>query len=309
MSYALLFSGQGTQHPGMFPWLSEDTGAAAVAAMDAALAAPWRSVLADPQRRHQNGQAQVLVTGSNLAAWSHLAPLLPGLPVVVAGYSVGELAACACAGALTVADAIGLAAQRAACMDQCAQHVSNRSGQGAGLLSVSGMTEDALHAACPTLDCAIRIAPDHAIWGGTDADLQDASACLIAIGAVCKRLDIAVASHTPRMRDAAQAFAAVLGAASWRQPDFPVVLNATAMPVRQATRLRDGLATQIDHTIDWAACMDALAERGVDCVLEIGAGSPLSALWNRRHGGIPARALADFQGPAGAAEWVRSMQA
>jgi len=296
----------------MFPWLtgaSNTLGAASVAAMEQHLAAPWRSVLADAGLRHQNAIAQVLVTGSNLAAWSCLEPVLPAPPAAVAGYSVGELAACACAGALSVDEAIALAAQRAACMDHSAQQERLRSGQGAGLLSVSGIAEGALRAVCPALDCAIRIGPDHAIWGGSDAELLAASHALSGRGAVCKRLDIGVASHTPRMRGAAQEFSALLAAPAWRNPDFPVVLNASAALGRHATRLREALAQQIDHTIDWTACMDALAERGLHCVLEIGAGNPLSAIWNRRHSGIPARALTDFQGPAGAAEWLRSMQA
>jgi [acyl-carrier-protein] S-malonyltransferase len=309
VTYALIFAGQGTQHPGMFPWLSDDPGAPsaeAVAAMNAALGRPWRQVLEDADLRHRNAIAQVLITGTSLAAWSLLAPHVPQPPAVVAGYSVGELAASGCAGALALGDAVALAAERAACMDDAAAQARAALGQGGGLLSVSGVTEAAMGWLCPALQCAIRIAEDHAIWGGLESDLGAATAALAALGAVCKRLEIGVASHTSQMRGAAQRFTAALAQRPWRAPDCGVVLNADATLCRQSARLQAGLARQLDHTIDWAACMDTLAERGIRCVLEIGPGSPLSALWNRRHAAIPARALADFQGSAGAADWIRA---
>jgi [acyl-carrier-protein] S-malonyltransferase len=52
--------------------------------------------------------------------------------------------------------------------------------------------------------------------------------------------------------------------------------------------------------------MDVIAERGVDCVLEIGPNSALASLWNRRYPTIPARSIEEFKNPEGAAMWVKS---
>ena len=118
MSYALLFPGQGSQHADMLPWLeSEPASAAVVLRMAETLGLDWRERLRDPQWRDANRVAQVLLTGASLAAWAALAPRMPGPPAIVAGYSVGEIAAFACAGAFGIEPALMLAAQRARLMD------------------------------------------------------------------------------------------------------------------------------------------------------------------------------------------------
>jgi hypothetical protein len=97
MSFALLFSGQGTQHAAMMPWLAEDER---VAGMRARLGVnDWRRSLEDPSWAANNANAQTLLTGLALAAWAQLAPMVPP-PEAVAGYSVGELAAFSTAGAV-----------------------------------------------------------------------------------------------------------------------------------------------------------------------------------------------------------------
>lgn len=303
MSYALLFAGQGSQHADMLPWLLPTGGVGAslspaLSAMESALGNAWRSSLQDAALRSRNHFAQTLLTGTSLAAWERLQPRLPGPPAAVAGYSVGELAACACAGVLGVAQAVQLAGQRAQAMDRAAQ------GQGAGLLSISGMGPHQVLQQHPRLSPAIVIDTDHAIYGALLADLDAAQQQISQAGASCKRLAIGVASHTPWMVQASEAFAQVLQPLSLQPPVCPVVLNASARPCRRADEIKLALSAQISNPVDWAACMDALAERGVRCVLEIGPGSALATMWNRRHPAIAARALEEFRDPAGAAAWV-----
>ena len=55
MSYAVLFSGQGTQGPGMLPWLeSEPACRPAFAAMAEVIGSDWRAGLEDAQQRSRN---------------------------------------------------------------------------------------------------------------------------------------------------------------------------------------------------------------------------------------------------------------
>jgi [acyl-carrier-protein] S-malonyltransferase len=75
MSFGLLFSGQGTQHAAMMPWLAEDEH---VAGMRARLGVnDWRRSLEDPAWAARNANAQTLLTGLALAAWAQLAPMVP----------------------------------------------------------------------------------------------------------------------------------------------------------------------------------------------------------------------------------------
>ena len=98
---AILCSGQGTQHPGMFDLVAQapeaqgvwETARAVLEEKD-----PRQFVRdADPATLYSNRVGQILCCTQALAAWaminSHLVE-----PVIIAGYSVGELAAWGCAG-------------------------------------------------------------------------------------------------------------------------------------------------------------------------------------------------------------------
>jgi [acyl-carrier-protein] S-malonyltransferase len=313
MSYGLLFSGQGTQHPAMLPWLeTEPASRAVLAVMAEVIGRDWRAGLDEPKQRSRNGFAQPLITGTALAAWAALAAVLDAPPAVVAGYSVGELPAFACAGVFTTQTAITLALQRAQHMEAAV------AGLDTGLLSVSGLSVaqvlQALNAeptneANEALECAIEIGTGQAIYAGESAVLSRSTQALSAMGAVCKRLDVRVASHSHWMASAAVGFAAQLEGLSFARPQAAVVLNATGASTRDPQTLRHALAAQIDHTVQWAACMDTLAEQGVACVIEIGAGATLAKMWNQRHPTIPARALDEFRDVAGVARWVTRFSA
>jgi len=302
VSYALVFAGQGNQYPQMMPWLTvEQNPSAALLEMERVVGAAWRTTLENQALRSKGGFAQPLVVGTALAAWALLKPLLPRTPTVVVGYSVGELAAFASAGVISVETAMGLATRRADWMDR-----SVRGDSSSGLMSISGLPVRSVLEQFPRLHCAILIDFDHAIFGALSGDLDQAQTELAGTSALCKRLAIDVASHTPLMAAASEGFSEVLNAVSFYPPEFPIVLNARATLSRRVSELKTALGAQLCMTIDWAACMDAIAERGVHCVLEIGPNSALASLWNRRHPTIPARSIEEFKNPRGAAAWVQS---
>ena len=297
MSYALLFPGQGSQHAEMLPWLESQAAAQpTLQRMAQAIGADWRVRLQDSDFLHANAIAQPLVTGTALAAWAVLQPLLKTAPAIVAGYSVGELPAFACAGVFDTAAALSLATRRAAAMD--------RAGAGAitGLLSVSGLPADQVAA---PLECAIRLGPTHHIFAGRRVELEAAEPLLTAAGAQCKWLEVRLASHSSWMTTASVEVAALLQALPLAAPDCPVATNFSGNATRRVEVLRHDLAQQISHTVEWAACMEAVAERGVHCVLELGAGHALAKLWAQRFPDIPVRSLEDFRSPEAVAAWVR----
>ncbi len=301
MSWGLLFPGQGTQHPGMLPWLEAAPAAAgACAELVARLGADWRGRLADTGWADRNAVAQPLLAGVCLAGWEALRADVPA-PAVVAGYSVGEIASFCAAGVFDVATAMRIATLRAAAMDRCAR------GGAAGMMGVSDL--DAVAAAALArqhgLGVAIRLSADQCVLGGAAVDLDRAAKALSALGARCKRLAIGVASHTPAMAGATAALREALAAIPFGQPAALVVCDATGRVERDVAALKKALAAQVSQTIPWDVCMDTMAERGVRCVLEMGPGTALSRLWNARHPGVPARAIDDFRSPASAAAWVR----
>jgi [acyl-carrier-protein] S-malonyltransferase len=302
VSYALVFAGQGNQHPQMMPWLTvEQNPSVALLEMERVVGADWRTTLENQALCSKGGFAQPLVVGTALAAWALLKPLLPRPPTLVAGYSVGELAAFATAGVISVETAMGLATNRADWMDR-----SVRDGGRSGLISISGLAVRSVLAQLPRLNCAIVFDYDHAIFGAFSSDLDQAQTELAGTSAICKRLAIDVASHTPLMASASEGFSEVLARVTFQPPEFPIVLNFCATVGRRIGELKTALGAQLCTTINWAECMDVIAERGVHCVLEIGPNRALASLWNRRHPMIPARSIEEFKNLEGAAMWVQS---
>ena len=300
MTLALLFPGQGTQHETMLPWLEAEPAARPVLAwMAERLGDDWRARVADAAWSQSNAIAQPLVTGASLAAWAALADGLPRV-VAVAGYSVGELAACVAAGMLAADDALALSQRRAAAMDACA-------GDGqSGLLGLSNVDPEDVAAACARwgLEVAIRTGARRCIVGGDRAALDAAAAHLAALGAKTTPLGVRVASHTRAMRAAVPALAQALAGARWQPPRVAWVAGITGAAERDPAAVQRLLAEQVATTVRWDACMDAVAERRPDAVLEVGPGTTLARLWRERFPAIPARACDEFASRREIVEWI-----
>ena len=298
MSFALLFSGQGTQHPAMLPWLADDglvrDTCARLGVVD------WRRALADQVWAQRNDNAQTLLTGLALAAWNQLAPRVAS-PAAVAGYSVGELAAFSAAGVIDPETTAALASKRADAMDRCAAGVPG------GLLAVSGLAEPRLEQLRVEtgLAIAIRNGIESVILGGPITALDEAERKASLEGAQCTRLRINVASHTPWMREAAESFSRTLADVRFHPPRI-VLFSNTGDRIRDAASGRVALAAQIDSTVRWDECMENVAARQVICVLEVGPGQALARMWNKRYPTIPARACDDFRSAAAIAAWLTS---
>ena len=299
MSLAVLFTGQGAQHPAMLPWLG---GGSLIAATEARLGVPdWRRALEDPAWAARNRHAQILLTGVALAAWAEIAARLPP-PAVVAGYSVGELAAFSAAGVFPADMALDLAVARAEAMDRCA------AASPGGLLAVGGLDEAEVLQMIDgsALAVAIRIDRSSLVVGGPREALDDFETRAASHGARCTRLAVSVASHTPAMQGAADAFLAELAHRSLRAPAVPLIANATGDRLHDAAAARAALARQVAATVRWSDCLDSVHARRVTCVLEVGPGRALAAGWNRAHPEVPARSAEDFRSLDALVAWVRA---
>jgi [acyl-carrier-protein] S-malonyltransferase len=297
MGYAVVFAGQGMQHAAMLPWLAED---AMVEQMRTALGlGDWRANLDDGNWASCNANAQVLLTGLNLAAWAQLSPSLPP-PAAVAGYSVGELSSFATAGVFEATSALALAGTRARAMDRCAQLTPG------GLLAVNGMRSAQIERLCGESGCTIAIDNDsHAVvLGGPQAALEAAELAAQAAGAKCTRLKVNVASHTLWMHAAAGEFTLALSTLPLRSPQVPLFSN-TGERITSSAQAARALALQIEQTVRWSACMDHIHMRRVGCVLEVGPGAALARMWNERFPDVPARSADEFRSKSAIVDWVQ----
>lgn len=295
MSLALLFSGQGMQHPAMLPWLAQDD---TVLAVEHVLGADWRGRLADGEWAGRNAVAQPLLTGLSLAAWNQLAPLLP-TPAALAGYSIGEIAACAAAGVYDNISAIKLAQRRAALMDAGGQTHPT------GLLGIGGLAAPLLARLCTDFNLAIAIRNDidSVVVGGLRAVLPAAAEAAQRQGARVTVLNVRIASHTAWMADAARGFAQWMEPLPFEVPQAALFSNVAGR-VTSVPAIKDALAGQIDHTVRWDECMESIVARRVRCVLEIGPGHALAHMWTRHYPRIPARSVDEFRSTQAIVDWV-----
>lgn len=296
MGFAIVFSGQGMQHTAMLPWVRHDE---LVELTRIHLnVVDWRAALNDVAWASNNANAQVLLTGINLAAWKQLSGLLPH-PAAAAGYSVGELASFAATGVFDTRTALALADARARAMDRCAAATPG------GLLAISGLPRAAIERLCSESGAVTAIDNGiHAVvLGGPHAALVAVAAKAEAAGARCTWLKVSVASHTPWMRAAAEAFAQTLSSLTLCAPAVPLFSN-TGERITSGAQAARALALQIAQTVQWSACMDSLYARQVRCVLEIGPGAALARMWNERFPDVPARCADEFRSVPAIVDWV-----
>lgn len=301
MSLGLLFPGQGTQHPAMLPWLdTPGPHTPTLQRMAAELGDNWRARLHEPAWGFQNGVAQCLLTGVNLAAWAAVQQQVP-TPRAVAGYSVGELAAFCAAGVFSAQDALDLSLTRARLMDQAveARHT--------GLIAIHGLGTVDVAALCArhSVFLAITLHASAHVVGGFHTALASTAAEALQMGATTTPLNVPLASHTPLLAMAVAPLYAELAQRPFSPPQMALVCNRHGHTEHRPEALRTVLAEQIAQTVPWQTCMETLKEHGVTCVLEIGPGTSLSRLWQGLYPDIPARSLDEFQHPDSAVAWVR----
>lgn len=282
---AIVFPGQGSQRSGMLDRLPAVPDLDRL--MDAAEALsglPLREIAAgaDEAALADTRAAQPLLY---LADWAWGVTLLSeGLdPVALAGHSLGELAAVAVAGCVSVEAGLELVVLRSRLMAEAAQAVP---GAMAAVLGLDGATVKAVVEGIPRVWVANDNAPGQVVISGAkDAVDGPALQALAEVGA--RRvvpLAVSGAFHSPLMQPAAEAFADVLRRTPFRDAAYPIVQNTTARPARDGDEIREHLAEQIASPVRWTETMLALKELGVATLVEAGPGSVLTGLARRVEG-------------------------
>ena len=307
----IVCSGQGGQGPQMFDLVAAEPAVAPVfsAAAEALGGQDPRDLALQGDRVvHRNAIAQMLCCTATLAAWAVLEPFVTR-PLIVAGYSAGEMPAWAVAGIIGAPATITLTARRAALMDEETEVP-------AGLAAIVGLPRDTVEIVCRAhgLDVAIVNGPAHFIIGGRAIDLDAALDDATWRGARrAVRLPVDVASHTPRLRTAGERFADALreGIGQGTIPGDVRLISgidgARSLDRGWYCKARGAnLAAQISTPIDWAACMATCFAARPARILELGPGSALARMMTEVEPDVPARSLSDFRSLEGVKRWLRT---
>ncbi|MFV2123312.1 acyltransferase domain-containing protein [Micromonospora sp. LOL_013] len=292
---AVLSPGQGSQKPGFLtPWL-DLPGAEARLRWWSALAGVdlvHLGTTADADEIKDTARTQPLLVAAALLAAEHLPGGLPaghrrgGLydVAVVAGHSVGELAAASLAGVLPAESAITLAAVRGREMAAaCALEPS-------GMAAVLGGDRDEVLAAIDRhgLHPANHNGAGQIVVAGATGQLEKFVAEPPARVRVAV-LQVAGAFHTPYMAPAEQALASVAAGIIPADPTRILLSNLDGAAVDHGRELLQRLVRQVTAPVRWDLCMHTLADLGVTGILELPPAGTLAGLVKRefKDRGVP----------------------
>src|SRR5690349_645617 len=288
---AFIFPGQGSQYVGMGKQLYDASPAARriFDQADAALGFPLSTLCFEgPQEELDdtyNAQPAILTycIASLEAMKERFVPLgYGGAPMLVAGHSMGEFTALVAAGVLDFEDALKLVRERGRLMKE-----SGELNPG-GMAAVVGLDEQALHEVVQeaqsegVVTLANANSPGQTVLSGEIVALQRAMDLAKARGArLVQRLAVSIASHSPLMQQAAQAFGELLSRINLRPPEVPLIANISAQALTTVEELRAELTAQLTGPVQWTRSVQAMVAQGVDTFVEIGPKQVLSGLIKR----------------------------
>ena len=289
---ALIFPGQGSQAVGMAKALAEDfpQARAVLDAVDDALSQKLSRLMFEGpvEELTLTANAQPALMAASLAVLRVL-EAERGLDLTrdvacVAGHSLGEYAALAAAGSLSIADAARLLRLRGEAMqDAVAPGIGAMAALiGTDLDAARGIAE----AAALEADAVCDVANDNG--GGQVVLSGDRAAVERAVGIATERgvkravmLNVSAPFHCRLMAPAADAMARALAAVTLNAPRVTLYANVTASPVSEPAAIRAALVEQVTGTVRWRECVAAMAATGVEGFYELGAGKVLTGLVKR----------------------------
>ncbi len=276
---AFLFPGQGSQYTGMGKALADTYDPArkvfdeADEALGFALSRLCFEGPDDELRKTENTQPALLTV--SVAAYRVLESLGHG-PSMVAGHSLGEYSALVAAGCLNFQDAVRLVRKRGGYMQEA---VPQGLGAMAALLKLpDGKLHQVLQEAAQgeVVTAANLNSPTQVVIAGNIHAVE--RAMNLAKNAGAKRailLPVSAPFHSPLMRPAQERLRADLDATNFADLQFPLIDNWQAREITAGVDARQSLYEQVPNPVRWTDTILQFAARGIQRVVEVGAGSVL----------------------------------
>lgn len=281
---AIVAPGQGAQKPGFLTdWMDDPTFAAHLAWLSAVadidLAA--HGTTSDEATIKDTAVAQPLLVAASLAtAWS-VDPEIFSRADVLAGHSVGEIAAGAAAGAFSPEAAMVLVRERGRAMAEAAAMVRT------SMTAVIAGDPDEVLAAIEAagLTPANHNGKGQVVAAGTMEQLEALAANPPARARLVP-LSVAGAFHTVHMEPAVDHLRDVARAMPTATPTTALLSNRDGATVRDGREFADRLVAQVAHPVRWDLCMASMAESGVTGMMELAPAGTLTGIAKRNLKGV-----------------------
>lgn len=272
---AFVFSGQGAQFPGMGKAFYERDRNVRALFDEAEMKRPGTLETCF------SGDANTLCMTENTQPCLYLSALAGAISLAgagvradaVSGFSLGEIAALAFAGAYSPTDGFDIVCRRGQLMGEAARKYP------AAMVAVVKLDASTVERLCRPYKNAypVNYNSDDQTVVAVAAEEKDAfSAEVKAAGGRAIPLSVSGGFHSPFMDGASRLFGKYLDDCTIALPRIPVYSNCTARPYKDA--VRPLLEMQMRSPVLWKDSVVAMGEAGIDTFIEVGAGSTLVKL-------------------------------
>ncbi len=284
----ILFSGQGAQYPGMMKDLYDEE-TAAKELFDKADDVLGRKISAlcfegSQEELNLTHNTQPCMLAGDLAA----AMILKAHGIhadAVAGFSLGEYAALAYAGAISFEDVFSVIQIRADAMQEAVAP-----GEGA-MAAFIGAKAEQVEEICEKVNHGYVVAanynsPVQTVVSGTATGVDEACKLAEEKGLRFIKLAVSAPFHCALMEPAARKLETAFKNISFQRPLIPVYMNVDGKPVIDEEAYAELLVKQAMSPVRWTKTLENMQADGIDIFIECGAGKTLSGLVKKTLKGV-----------------------
>ncbi len=279
MKTVFLFSGQGSQYPGMGAELAEKSSAAKriyecgsdIMGFDLA------KKLSDstPEELAKTRLSQPAIFTTSLLALA--AARENGIEnCAVAGHSLGEYAAMYASGMLGLEDAFKAIKLRSEAMAKAAEAT------GGAMAAIIGSDNETIAKICEEVNgfCAPANynSPQQTVIAGEAAAIDEALAKFAELGKRGVKLAVSAAFHTKLMNSAADEFKAAVAGFPFKTPDCDFYSNLYGKKLEDFSDMPSYLAAHICSPVKFTDELEAMNNSGIEAYMELGPGKVLTGL-------------------------------